>query len=45
MKKSPLFNEEQKREIEKTLWREKKKFVKNLIKHGEITNSIRILFL
>lgn len=44
MKRSSLFNEEQKREIDKTMWREKKKFVKNLILHGEITNSLRILF-
>jgi glycosyltransferase involved in cell wall biosynthesis len=44
MKRSSLFNEEQKREIDRTMWREKKKFVKNLILHGEITNSIKILF-
>jgi glycosyltransferase involved in cell wall biosynthesis len=45
MKKSSLFNEEQKIEITKTMWREKKKYAKNLIRHGEITSSIRILFL
>lgn len=45
MKKSSLFSEEQKQEIDKTIWREKKKYVKNLIKHGEIADSIRILFL
>jgi glycosyltransferase involved in cell wall biosynthesis len=45
MKRSSLFNEEQKREITKTLWREKKKYVKNLIRHGEISSSIKILFL
>jgi glycosyltransferase involved in cell wall biosynthesis len=44
MKQSPLFNDAQKKEIVKTMWREKKRFVKNLIKHGEITNSIKILF-
>ncbi|HEX6431463.1 MAG TPA: glycosyltransferase [Niastella sp.] len=45
MKKSSLFNEEQKREIEKAMWREKKRYAKNLIRHGEIANSIKILFL
>lgn len=45
MKNSPLFNEEQKREIEKTISREKKKYVKNLIKHGEVTDTLKILFL
>lgn len=45
MKRSALFNEEQKREIVKTMWREKKRYAKNLIRHGEITSSIKILFL
>ncbi|OQP47350.1 hypothetical protein A4H97_07555 [Niastella yeongjuensis] len=45
MKRSALFNEDQKKEIEKTMWREKKKFAKNLIKHGKLTSSIKILFL
>ncbi|HEY8895656.1 MAG TPA: glycosyltransferase [Niastella sp.] len=44
MKRSSLFSKEQKKEIDNALWREKKMFVKNLILHGEITNSIRILF-
>ncbi len=44
MKKSSLFSKEQKKEIDNALWQEKKMFVKNLILHGEITNSIRILF-
>jgi glycosyltransferase involved in cell wall biosynthesis len=44
MMQSSLFNDAQKKEIVKTMWREKKRFVKNLIKHGEITNSIKILF-
>lgn len=45
MKRSALFNEEQKREIVKTMWREKKRYAKNLIRHGEIASSIKILFL
>jgi glycosyltransferase involved in cell wall biosynthesis/RimJ/RimL family protein N-acetyltransferase len=45
MKRSALFNEEQKKEIEKTMWREKKRFAKNLIRHGKVTSSIKILFL
>jgi hypothetical protein len=45
MKKSSLFNDEQKIEIAKTMWREKKKYAKNLIRHGELTSSIRILLL
>lgn len=45
MKRSSLFNEDQKKEIEKAMWREKKKFAKNLIKHGKLTSSIKILFL
>lgn len=45
MKRSTLFNEEQKREIVKTMWREKKRYAKNLIRHGEMISSIKILFL
>ena len=45
MTRSTLFNEDQKKEIVKTMWREKKKFAKNLIKHGKLTSSIKILFL
>ena len=45
MKRSSLFTLEQKREIVKTMWREKKKFAKNLFRHGDIASSIRILFL
>lgn len=45
MKRSSLFNEEQKKEIVKTMWREKKRYVKNLIKHGKIASGIKILFL
>jgi len=45
MKRSSLFNEDQKKEIEKAMWREKEKFAKNPIKHGELTSSIKILFL
>jgi glycosyltransferase involved in cell wall biosynthesis/RimJ/RimL family protein N-acetyltransferase len=45
MKRSSLFNEEQKKEIVKAMWREKKKFAKNLFRHGKLTSSIKILFL
>ena len=45
MQRSSLFSEDQKKEITKTMWREKKKFAKNLIKHGKLTSSIKILFL
>lgn len=45
MKRSPLFNAEQKKAIDKRMWREKKIYAKNLIKHGEYANSIKILFL
>ena len=45
MKRSSLFNEAQKKEIVKTMWREKKKYAKNLFKHGKLTSSIKILFL
>lgn len=45
MRNSSLFNEEQKKEIVKTIWREKKRYAKNLFRHGNLTSSIKILFL
>lgn len=45
MKRSALFSEAQKKEIVKTMWREKKKYAKNLIRQGKLTSSIKILFL
>jgi glycosyltransferase involved in cell wall biosynthesis len=44
MVQSTLFNEAQKKEIEKAISREKKKYVKNLIKHGQFASSLKILF-
>lgn len=45
MRRSSLFTKEQKKEIEKTMWREKKRYFKNLIRHGQIASSFKILFL
>jgi glycosyltransferase involved in cell wall biosynthesis/RimJ/RimL family protein N-acetyltransferase len=45
MRNSSLFNEDQKKEIVKTIWREKKRYAKNLFRHGDFTSSIKILFL
>jgi glycosyltransferase involved in cell wall biosynthesis len=45
MMRSSLFSEAQKKEIEKVLSLEKKRYIKNLIKHGEFADSLKLLFL
>jgi glycosyltransferase involved in cell wall biosynthesis len=45
MMKSTLFDAGQKKEIEKVLSLEKKRYIKNLLKHGEFVSSLKLLFL
>lgn len=45
MLKSPLFDAIQKKEIAKIISQEKKRYIKNLLKHGEFTGGLKILFL
>jgi glycosyltransferase involved in cell wall biosynthesis len=44
MTASPLFNDVQRKEIEKIMACEKKRYVKNLIKHGEISSGLKLWF-